>query len=107
MAQVNSRAAKMTIYLAIKTWIILLLVEKIIILAEYLDFTNVFLKKSVVVLFKLTGDNEHEIKLEKNKQPFYKSIYSLEPVKLEIFKIYIETNLANGFIRPSKLLVGT
>lgn len=40
--------------------------------------------------------------LEPGKPLFYGPIYSLELVKLETFKIYIETNLANIFICPSK-----
>ena len=32
-------------------------------------------------------------------------IYSLGPVKLEILKSYMETNLSNDFIKPSKSLV--
>ena len=46
--------------------------------------------------------NEHAIKLEESKQPPFRPIYSLGPVELETLKTYIETNLANGFIRPSK-----
>ena len=37
-----------------------------------------------------------------NKQPPYGPIYSLGPVELETLKTYIEANLANSFIRPSK-----
>ena len=37
-----------------------------------------------------------------DKQPPYRPIYSLGLVELETLKTYIETNLANGFIRPSK-----
>ena len=43
------------------------------------------------------------IELEKGKQPLYRPIYSLEPVEFETFKTYIKTNLANGFIKTSKL----
>ena len=46
--------------------------------------------------------NENSIKLEEGKQPPFGSIYSLDLVKLEMLKTYIETNLANGFIRPFK-----
>ena len=48
--------------------------------------------------------NEHAIELEKDKQPLFRPIYSLGPVELETLKIYIKTNLANNFIRPSKSL---
>ena len=50
--------------------------------------------------------NEHLIKLEEDKQPSFGPIYSLGPVELETLKTYIKTNLANGFIRPSKFLAG-
>ena len=50
--------------------------------------------------------NEHAIKLEEGKQPLFGPIYSLGPVKLETLKTYIETNLANGFIQPSKFPAG-
>ena len=66
---------------------------------EYLDFADIFLKKSANIVSKRTRVNEHAIKLEKGKQPSYKPIYSLEPVELETFKTYIETNLANSFIQ--------
>ena len=50
--------------------------------------------------------NEHAIELEEGKQPPFGPIYSLGPVELETLKTYIETNLANGFIRPSKSPAG-
>ena len=46
--------------------------------------------------------NEHTIKLEEGKQPLFGPIYSLGLVELETLKTYIKTNLANGFIQPSK-----
>ena len=45
-----------------------------------------------------TGMNKYAIKLEEGKQPLFGPIYSLGLVELEILKIYIKTNLANGFI---------
>ena len=53
-----------------------------------------------------TKMNKHAIELEEGKQPLFGPIYSLGPVELEILKTYIKTNLANGFIRPSKSSVG-
>ena len=50
--------------------------------------------------------NEHAIKLEEGKQPFYGSIYSLGPVELETLKTYIKTHLKTGFIQPSKSPAG-
>ena len=49
-------------------------------------------------LLEYTGINDHIIKLEKSKQPSFSLIYNLEPVKIEILKIYVKINLANGFI---------
>ena len=66
--------------------------------AEYSDYSNVFLAKNVAELLDNTGINEHTIKLKKSKQPPFGPIYSLGSVELETLKIYIETNLANGFI---------
>ena len=54
-----------------------------------------------------TGINEYAIELEEDKQPLFEPIYNLGPVELEMSIIYMETNLANGFIRPSKSLAGT
>ena len=51
--------------------------------------------------------NNHAIKLVDDWQPSYGPIYSLGQVELETLKTYIETNLKNGFIRPSKSPVET
>lgn len=42
--------------------------------------------------------NKHVIKLIKDKNLLYAPIYSLNPVKLEILKRYIEIYLKIGFI---------
>ena len=46
--------------------------------------------------------NDYAIELEEEKQPLLGSIYSLEPIELEILKTYIKTSLAKGFIQPCK-----
>ena len=52
--------------------------------------------------------NDHGIKLVNGyQQPPYGPIYSLKPVELETLKAYIETNLANKFIKLSKSPAGT
>lgn len=86
---------KILIYLAKKTLIALLLAKKVSVWAKYLDFTNVFLKKLVVELFKHFTINKYFINLELGKKLFYNLISSLKLVDLEIFNIYIEINLAN------------
>ena len=81
----------------------LLLAKKKIIPVKYLDFADIFLEKSVTILLKQTGENKYPIKLKEDKQPAYKTIYSLKLVKLETFKTYIKTSLANSFILVLKL----
>ena len=70
--------------------------------AEYSDYSDVFLAENAAELPENTGMNEHAIELEEGKQPPFGPIYSLGPVELETLKTYIKTNLANGFIWPSK-----
>ena len=75
--------------------------------AKNSDFEDVFSKESAAVLPEHTEINTHAIDLEEGKQSPYKPIYSRGPVELETLKTYIETNLANGFIRLSKSPAGT
>ena len=75
--------------------------------AEYSDYSDVFLVENATELPENTGMNKHAIELEESKQPFFGPIYSLGPVELEMLKTYFKTNLANGFIRPSKSPVKT
>ena len=75
--------------------------------ADYLDFADVFSPDLAFELPKHTGINDHAIKLVEGQQSSYGPIYSLGPVELETLKAYIETNLANKFIRPSKSPAGT
>lgn len=67
-----------------------------IIFIEYVDFTNVFLKKLAKKLLKWRSINKHVIDRKNNKQLLYKPIDSLEPLELKILKIYIKTHLANS-----------
>lgn len=93
----------MKIYSARKSLIFLVLIEIVIISAEYLNFTDVLSKKLAKVLLKRTGGNKYAINLEEGKQSLYRHIYSLEPLKFEIFKTDIKINLAYNFINLSKL----
>ena len=94
----------MSIHPAREAQLALLLIEEVTVPVEYSDFADVFSEKLANVLPEQTGANEYAIKLDKGKQLPYRSIYSLGPVELEIFKTYIKTNLANGFIYASKSL---
>ena len=78
------------------------LAKKVTVLDKYLDFANIFLQKSANVLSEQTRVNKHAIEFEKDKEPSYGLICGLKPVGFQIFKTYIKTNLANGFIQASK-----
>ena len=75
--------------------------KKVIVLPKYSDYANVFSKAFAVKLSKYTNINNYLIDLVDDKQPPYSPIYSLRPMELKTLKTYIETNLVNGFIRPS------
>ena len=82
--------------------IALLDVKKVTITSEYTDYTDLFSPDSAAELPKHIGINDHPINLIDDKQPPYGLIHILGPVKLEMLKTYLKTNLANDFIRPSK-----
>ena len=94
------------IYLDKEAQIAFLLTKEVKIPDKYSDFTDVFSEEKALVLPERTKLNEHAIDLEDGKQPSYGPIYSLGPVELETLKIYIETHLKTGFIRPSKSPAG-
>lgn len=77
------------------------------ILPKYANFADVFSPELAIELPEITGINKYAIKLEDSKQPSYRLIYSLDPMKLETLKTYIETYLKTGFIWPSKSLART
>ena len=100
----SSSLLKLNIYTLCKPQIFGLIAEEafIKIFDKYIDFADVFSLDLAFKLPKHTEISNHAIKLVNGWQSPYEPIYSLKPVELEILKTYIETNLANGFIRPSK-----
>ena len=74
--------------------------------SEYVDFADIFFLKLATELPEYMGINDHIIELVDDQQPPYSPIYSPSSIKFEIFKAYIENNLVNGFIRPSKSPAG-
>ena len=96
----------MAIHPARKAQIALLVAKEVKIPTKYLDFSNVFLEEKALILLEVTKLNQHAIKLQEDQQPPYRPIYSLSIVELETLKTYIETNLANDFIQPSKSPAG-
>ena len=74
---------------------------------EYSDYCNVFSRENTPELPENIEINEHAIKIEEDKQPFFGPIYNLKSVEFEILKTHIKTILANNFICLSKLPAGT
>ena len=68
------------------------------VLAKYFNYSNVFSIENIIKLPKHSKIIDYAIELKKDKQLFFKLIYSLKLVKLKILKTYIKTNLANNFI---------
>ena len=77
------------------------------VLAKYANFAHIFSLDLASKLFSYTKINNYVIKFVTGQQTSYEPIYHLRLVELKILKAYIETNLANKFIRPFKSLVGT
>ena len=98
IVHVASLTSKKTIYPDWEVQIVCLLAKHGFILEKYLDFADVFSKKSAEILPKHTRINEYAIELQEDNQLSYNSIYSLDPVELETLKNYIKTNLTNNFI---------
>ena len=92
----------MLIYSFCQAQVVTLTSEETRIHTEYYNLSNVFFSDSAAELLEYTKINDHLITLVDNKKPPYGPIYSLKPVKLEILKTYIKTNLASNFIRSSK-----
>ncbi len=51
-------------------------------------------------------DEDHAIELKPEKTPPFGLLYNLSQYQLKTLREYIEKNLGNGFIRPSKSLAG-
>ena len=90
------------IHPAKKAQITLLVATEVKISTKYSDFSDIFMKEKALILLEVTKFNQHVIKMQESQQLPYRLIYSLGPVELKTLKTYIKTNLANGFIWPSK-----
>lgn len=73
---------------------------------EYSHFAHLFSPELIAELSNYTGIKNHTIDLVHSKQPVYKLIYSLEPMKLEILQTYIKKNLVKSFVKLSKSSIG-
>ena len=102
----SSTPLNVDIYSFCKSQIAGLIAKKapIKVFAKYYNFVVVFFLDLTSKFPKHIGINNHAIELVNGQQLLYGPIYSLEPIELETLKVYIEINLANRFIRLSKLL---
>ena len=92
----------MLIYLSCQAQVTSLRNNKNGIFAEYFNFFNIFFSDSVLKLQKHIKINNHFINLLNDKQLSYGFIFSIELIKLEMFKTYIQGNSTNSFIRLFK-----
>ncbi len=97
----------MQVYPFYHTQVSRLLTDEVFIevLSKYLNYIDIFSFDLVIEILENTSMNEYIIKLIKSKQLFYRSIYSLESVKLEVLKTYITTYLKIKFIQSSKSFI--
>lgn len=65
--QMSFLKTKILIYPVWETQITLILVEEVTVLAEYLEYANIFSKKSAVELPQRTDIDKHLIKLKPDK----------------------------------------
>lgn len=80
---VSLNLGQITIYPAWEAEITLLVGEGVTVLVKYLDYANVFSKKTAVKLPKRLDINEHAINLKPGKQLSYEPIYNLGLMELE------------------------
>ena len=89
------------IYLSQMAQISFATTKPVIIPETYKDLKNLFSTKNAGHL-PMYKNHHHAINLVHGKQSHYGPIYSLSKNELSILWAYIDKNLANEFIRPSK-----
>ena len=101
-ASPSSSPLQLNVHPSRRPWVSSLIVTEapIKVPAKYSDFADLFSPDLAFKLPEHTGINNHIIELVDGQQPPYRPINNLGPVELETMKAHIETNLANGFIRP-------
>ncbi len=68
---------------------------------EYHEFRNVFSGEKANVLAP-HWPYDLKINLEEGTKPFHRPIYLLSPLELTVLREFLEENVRNGFICPSK-----
>ncbi len=72
---------------------------------EYKDLANVFSPSNSYSL-PTHRDEDHAIELELGKTPLFGLLYNLSEYQLKTLREYMDKNLANRFISPSKSSAG-
>ena len=100
---------KLNVHLSCRSQISVLITNEVStkVFDKYFNFANIFSLDLVSKLPEHTGITDYAIELVIDQQLPYKPIYSLGLVELETMKVFIKTNLANRFIKLSKLPIGT
>src|SRR5260370_28887147 len=73
---------------------------------EYHEFRDVFSGEKANALAPHRPD-DLKINLQEGSKPFHGPIYLLSPPELTALREFLEENVRNGFIRPSKSLWGS
>ena len=73
---------------------------------EFREYLDVFSEKGAGILPPFRTDVDHAIDIEEGKKPPFGPLYSLSEKELAVLREYLDENLANGFIQPSKSSAG-
>ena len=74
--------------------------------ATYQEFADMFSKEDAAILPE-HANQDHAIDTLPGKEPPFQPIYPLMDKELKVLHKYLDTNLAKGWIHPSKSPVGT
>lgn len=77
------------VYFKGETIIANLEIKNVPVFIEYSNFIDIFFSNFIVELLEHCGINDYPIDLQKDKQLFYRPIYSLKLVELKLLKSYI------------------
>jgi hypothetical protein len=73
----------------------------------YHEYKDLFQEEKGIEALPQHGQWDHEIPLEKDKEPPFSPIYQMSESDLGTLREYIDENLAKGFIRPSTSPAGS
>lgn len=108
MVNIAALSSNLDIYLSCKNQLTSLLIDNIftVVSSKDTDFVDIFSLKFASGISKHTKINNYLINLVDGEQLFYRPIYNLVTVELQILETYIETYPSNNFIQAFKLFSG-